>query len=70
MPAQATIPSKTLNYHKERKQSIESQNQIYIISFHISSTPKDNRLKTPTQGRNQPKKIILQQNQKKKATQT
>jgi hypothetical protein len=29
MPAQATIPSKTLNYHRQRNQDIPGQNQIY-----------------------------------------
>jgi hypothetical protein len=36
MPAQATIPSKTLNYHRWRNQDIPWQNQIYTISSHKS----------------------------------
>jgi hypothetical protein len=50
MPAQATIPSKTLNYHKWKNQDIPRQKQIYKISFHKSSPTKDNRWKTPIQG--------------------
>jgi hypothetical protein len=52
MPAQATIPSKTLNYYKWRNQSIPWKKQIYIISFHESSLSKDNKEKTPTQEEN------------------
>jgi hypothetical protein len=50
MPAQATMPSKTLNYRRWRNQDILWQNQIYTISFQKSSLTKDNRWKTPTQG--------------------
>jgi hypothetical protein len=50
MPAQATIPSKTLNYHRWRNQSIPLQNQIHTISFHESSPSKANKGKTSTQG--------------------
>ena len=46
----ATIPSKTLNYHRWRNQSIPWQNQIHTISFHKSSPSKDNKGKTPKQG--------------------
>jgi hypothetical protein len=41
MPAQATIPIKTLKYHWWRKQHSPWQNQIYT-SFQKSSTLKDN----------------------------
>jgi hypothetical protein len=34
MPVQATILSKTLNYHRWRNQDIPWQNQTYTISFH------------------------------------
>ena len=44
MPAQATIPSQTLNYH--RNQSIPRQNQIHTLSLHESSPSKDNNRKT------------------------
>jgi hypothetical protein len=54
MPAQATIPSKTLNYHRWRNQSISWQNQIHTISFNESSPLKDNKGETPTQGRKLP----------------
>jgi hypothetical protein len=50
MPAQTNIPSKTLNYHRWRKQDIPGQNQIYTVSFHKSSPSKDNKWKIPTQG--------------------
>jgi hypothetical protein len=45
MPAQATIPSQTFNYHKGRNQSIPQQNQIHTLSFHESSPSKDNNRK-------------------------
>jgi hypothetical protein len=51
MPAQATIPSKTLNQHRWRKQNIPGQNQIQTISIYQSSPTEDTRSKTPTQGR-------------------
>jgi hypothetical protein len=65
MPAQTTIPNKTLNYYGGRNQSIPWQNQIYTISFYESSSLKDNKGKTPIQGeklhsRNS-KKVIFQQ---------
>jgi hypothetical protein len=41
--AQATISSKTLNYHSWRNQNISGQNQIYKISSHKSRPTKDNR---------------------------
>ena len=50
IPTQATIPSKTLNYHRWRNQSIPQQNQINTLSFHESSTSKDNNRKKPIQG--------------------
>ena len=50
MPAQATKPRKALNYHRWKKQDIPWQNQIYTISFRKSSSTKDNRWKTLTQG--------------------
>jgi hypothetical protein len=65
MPAQATIPSKTLKYHRWRNQSIPLKNHIHTISFHESSPSKDNKGKTPTQGQKlyprKSKKAILQQ---------
>jgi hypothetical protein len=45
MPAQATIPSQTQNYHRWRNQSIAQQNQIHTLSFHESSPSKDNNRK-------------------------
>ena len=50
MPAQATIPGQTLNYHRWRNQSIPGQNQIHTISFHESSPSKDNNRKEAIQG--------------------
>jgi hypothetical protein len=74
MPAQATIPSKTLNYHRWRNQDIPSQNQIDRVSFYKSSPTKDKRWKTPTQeGKLHPgksKKVIFQQTPKNIVTQT
>jgi hypothetical protein len=65
MSAQATIPSKILNYHRWRNQIIPRQNQIYKISFHESSPSKDNKGKTPTKARKlhprKNKKVIFQQ---------
>ena len=65
MKAQVNIPSKTLNYHRWRNQSIPEQNQIHTLSFHESSPSKDNKGKTPTQGQKlcprKGKKVILQQ---------
>jgi hypothetical protein len=52
MPAQATIPSQTLNYHRWRKQSIPRQNQIHTLSFHKSTPSKNNNRKKPIQGHN------------------
>jgi hypothetical protein len=67
MPAQATIPSQTLNYHRWRIQSIPRQNQIHTLSFHEPSPSKNNNRKkkktiqgwkpSPRKG----KKVILQQ---------
>jgi hypothetical protein len=48
MPAQATIPSQSFNYHRWRNQSIQEQNQIHILSFHESSPSKDNNTHTHT----------------------
>ena len=45
MLAQATIPSKTLNYHRWRNQSIPGQNQIHTLYFHESSPSKDKNRK-------------------------
>jgi hypothetical protein len=65
MPTQVTISRKTLRYHE---QVIPQQNQIYTISFHMSSPTKDDRWKTPTQGGKlhprKRKKVIFQQIQK------
>jgi hypothetical protein len=57
MQAQASIPSKTLNQHRWRKQNIPWQNQIQIVSFHKSSPTKANRWKTLIQrGKLHPRK--------------
>jgi hypothetical protein len=65
MPAQATIPSKILNYHRWRNQRIPCQNHIYTISFHKSSPSKNNKGETPAQGGKlhprKSKKVIFQQ---------
>jgi hypothetical protein len=45
MPAQATKPGQTLNYHRWRNQSIPRQNQIHTLSFQESSPSKDNNRK-------------------------
>jgi hypothetical protein len=42
MPAQATIPIQTFNYHRWRNQSIPPQKQIHTLSFQESSASKDN----------------------------
>ena len=74
MPAQATIPSQTLNYHRWRNQSIPGQNQIHKLSVHKSSPSKDNDSKEAIQGRKShsrtSKKVIPQQTKKKTATGT
>jgi hypothetical protein len=47
--ARATIPSKTLNYHRQRKEDIPQQNQIYTTKpnlhniFPQYSPTKDDR---------------------------
>ena len=65
IPAQATIPSQTLNYHRWRNQSIPRQNQILTLSLHQSSPSKGNNRKKPIQEREQcprkNKKVIPQQ---------
>jgi hypothetical protein len=83
MPAQATIPSQTLNYHRWRNESFPRQNQIHTLSFHESSPPKDNNRKNKTTTKQQQqqktiqglkpcpsksKKVILQEIKKKTAT--
>jgi hypothetical protein len=72
MPAQAAIPSQTLNYHRWGEQSITRENEIHKLSFQESSPSKDNnrkqtnKTKTKTkQNQNQPTK----QNKKKKKKQ-
>ena len=50
MPAQATIPSKTFNYHRWRNQGILWKKQIYTVSLHKFSPSKDKRWKATTQG--------------------
>ena len=74
IPAQATIPSQTLNYHRWRNQRIPRQNQIHTLSFHESSPSKDNKRKEAIQGwKSCPrtsKKVIPQQTKKKTATRT
>jgi hypothetical protein len=74
MPAQATIPSQTLNYYTWRNQSIPQKIQIHTLSFPESSPSKDNnRKKKPIQGlKSHPrksKKVIPQQTKKKKPQQ-
>jgi hypothetical protein len=56
----------------DRGTKIFHDNQIYTVSFHKSSPTKENRWKASTQGgKLQPrKKAIIQQTQKKIATQT
>jgi hypothetical protein len=66
MPAQATIPSQTFNYHRLRHQSITGQKQIHTLFLHESSPSKDNnRIKKNIQGQKprarKSKKVILQQ---------
>jgi hypothetical protein len=51
MPAQATIPSKTLNQHRCRNQNIPGQNQIQTVYIYQSSPTEDSRRKTPAQER-------------------
>jgi hypothetical protein len=74
MPAQATIPGQTLNYHRWRNKRIPQQNQIHTLSFDESSPSKDNNRKKPIQGRKshprKSKKVIPQQTKKKTATGT
>ena len=69
MPAEATIPNKTFNYHRRRNLSIPWQNQIHTISFQESSPSKDNKGKTPIQGQKlhprKSKKAILQQTRRR-----
>ena len=48
IPAQATIRSQTLNYHRWRNQSIPRQNQIHTLYLHESSPSKDNNRKKKT----------------------
>ena len=45
MPGQATIPSKTLNQHRWRKQNITGQNQIQTVSIYQPSPTEDPRRK-------------------------
>jgi hypothetical protein len=60
MPAQATILSKTLNYHRWRNQSIPRGTQIHTITFLEFSPSKNNKAKTSTQGG----KYILEEGRK------
>ena len=73
MPAQTTIPSKTLNAHRWRKPNIPVQNQIQTASAYWCSLTEDPGRNTPTQGIYQHKiknKIlsISQQSQKQRDT--
>jgi hypothetical protein len=72
MPAQATIPGQTLNYHRWRNQSIPGQNQIHTLSFQESSPSKDNNREKKIQGqkscRRKSKKVIPQRTKQKTAT--
>jgi hypothetical protein len=73
LPAQATIPSKTLNQHRWKNQNILGQKQIQTVSIYQHSPTKDAEWKTPTQGRylHQRKDTILsisEQRQKQRAT--
>ena len=49
MPAQASMPSKTLNYLRETN-IFHDIKKIYKISFKKTSSPKDNKCKTTTKG--------------------
>jgi hypothetical protein len=51
MPAQSTIPSKTLNQHRWRNQNIPGQNQIQTVSIYQPSLTEDPGRKNQTQGR-------------------
>ena len=71
MPAQVTIPSKTLNQHRWRNLNIPGQNQIQTVSIYQFIPTEDPRRKITIQGRylHQRKDKILsisQQNQKEK----
>jgi hypothetical protein len=57
MPAQATIPTQTFNYHRWRNQSFPPQNQIHTLSFHESSPSKDNNKKKQTKTKKNKKQI-------------
>jgi hypothetical protein len=46
MPAQATKPSKTFNYHRWKTKVFHDKNQIQTISFHEFHPSKDNKGKT------------------------
>jgi hypothetical protein len=50
VPAQATIASKTLNYHRWRNQGIPSQKTNLHKIFPKIQPSSDNKWKTPTQG--------------------
>ena len=57
MLAQATIPSKTLNQHRWRKQNIPGQNQIQTVSIYQPSLTEDpGRKKSNTRKIPAPKK--------------
>jgi hypothetical protein len=73
MPAQVTIPSKTLNQHRWRNKNIPSPNQIQTVSMYQSIHTEDSTRKIPTQGGylHQRKDKILsisQQSQKERTT--
>ena len=72
VPAQAAIPSKTINHHRWRDEDILRQIKIYTISDHKPSTTMKYRWKTNTtrENTNKNKKTPKQENQKKKKTQT
>jgi hypothetical protein len=80
MPAQATIPSQTLNYHRWRNQSGETKvfHDKTKFRHYLSTNPALQRIITektnPIQGwKPRPrkiKKVILKQTKKKTATKT
>jgi hypothetical protein len=50
MTVQATIPSQTFNYQRWINQSITQQNENHTLSFHESSSSRDNKRKKTIQG--------------------
>ena len=50
MPAQASMPSKILNYLRETNIFHDIKKKIYTVSFKKTSSPKDKKCKTATKG--------------------